>query len=430
MMKILTAAAKELLLLQRDRAGLLVLFIMPAILVVVITLVQANIMELTGQKKTRVLFLDQDNGDLGVSLQKHLETGHLEIVAWDKKQKNIADVQAAVANGDYQVGIVVPAGSSVRFHRETARLLQKNARQEKGRSRALVPVQVFFDPGIMPGLRSGITAQLQTALQTIAMAAKIKALGRVLNEAMAKLGAPPAFAPLPESGLARCLWQPLLTLENSQESSRPTGTAPYNPVQQNVPAWALFGMFFTAIPIAGAILQERKSGIWIRLMSLPVSPLLLFAGKILAYIGVCLCQFLLISLIGALLFPYIGLPAFTISRNPAGVLLIVLLSSLAACGYGIFLGMACNTYEQASTLGATTVVAAAAIGGIMVPVYAMPRIMQRLSIISPLNWGLTAFQDLLMRGKALPAILDDLGGLAIFFLLTVLLSWKLAQNRI
>ncbi|HDZ75939.1 MAG TPA: ABC transporter permease, partial [Desulfobacteraceae bacterium] len=120
MMKIFTAAAKELLLLQRDRAGLLVLFIMPAILVVVITLVQENVMELTGQKTTRVLFLDQDKGELGVSLQKYLANGHLEIVAWDKKQKDIAAMRAAVTNGDYQVGIVVPAGSSARFHRETA----------------------------------------------------------------------------------------------------------------------------------------------------------------------------------------------------------------------------------------------------------------------------------------------------------------------
>ncbi|GBE11984.1 ABC-2 family transporter protein [bacterium BMS3Bbin14] len=429
MMKIFTAAAKELLLLQRDRAGLLVLFIMPAILVVVITLVQENVMELTGQKTTRVLFLDQDKGELGVSLQKYLANGHLEIVAWDKKQKDIAAMRAAVTNGDYQVGIVVPAGSSARFHRETARLLQKNARREKGSSGALIPVRVFFDPGIMPGLRSGITAQLQMALQTIAMEAKIEALERMLKGLMARLGVPPEFTPLPGPGLSRRLGQPLLTLENSQVSSRPTGTSPYNPVQQNVPAWALFGMFFTAIPIAGAILQERKSGIWIRLTSLPVSPLLLFTGKILAYIGVCLCQFLLIGLIGSFLFPHIGLPAFTVSRNPAGVLLIVLFSSLAACGYGIFLGMICSTYEQASTLGATTVVAAAAIGGVMVPVYAMPRVMQRLSTISPLNWGLTAFHDLLMRGNALPAILDDLGRLAIFFLLTILLSWKLAQIR-
>jgi ABC-2 type transport system permease protein len=196
-----------------------------------------------------------------------------------------------------------------------------------------------------------------------------------------------------------------------------------------VPAWAIFGIFFTAIPIAGAILQERKSGIWIRLASLPVSHLLLFTGKVMAYLGVCLCQFLLIGFIGTFLFPIIGLPAFSVSGGPEAVLVTVFCSSLAACGFGIFLGMACGTYEQASALGATAVVAAAAIGGVMVPVYAMPRVMQDLSIISPLNWGLTAFHDLLVRGHSISYIWDDLGRLILFFLLTILLAWRLARPR-
>ena len=65
----------------------------------------------------------------------------------------------------------------------------------------------------------------------------------------------------------------------------------------------------------------------------------------------------------------------------------------------------------------------------MVPVYAMPQVMQRISIISPLNWGLTAFQDLLLRGYSLSAVYDDLGRLLLFFVAAALLSWKLAAVR-
>ena len=243
-----------------------------------------------------------------------------------------------------------------------------------------------------------------------------------------QLGIDMNSASLSATGFAALIGQPLFILQDSRNNGGSISRPPYNPVQQNVPAWALFGMFFTAIPIAGAILQERKSGIWIRLASLPISHLLLFAGKVVAYMGVCLCQFLLIGLIGAFLFPIIGLPAFVVTENPFAVLLTVLFSSLAACGFGILLGMACRTYEQASTLGATAVVAAAAIGGVMVPVYAMPQIMQQLSIISPLNWGLTAFQDILVRGHSYAAIVDDLGRLTLFFLLTILGAWKLAKT--
>ncbi len=429
MMRLLTVTHKELLLLTRDRSGLLVLFVMPVLLVLVLTLVQENVMELTGQKETQLLFLDLDNGALGRSLRQQLEKGHIRIVAWEAPQKNLADIQAAVANGEYQVGVVIPAGTTGKIQEEIADLLQRNKQPEKQGPSTQIPVHVFFDPGIMPGFRSGLTAQLRMALETLAMGAKIEALNRELENLLKSLGPLPEASLLPTGGLSGLVGQPLLTLEDSHEAPGAPEVPPYNPVQQNVPAWALFGMFFTAIPIAGALLQERKSGIRVRLATLPVHPLLLLWGKILAYLGVCLCQFLLVSLIGSLLFPAIGLPAFTVSQHLGAVLVIVLCSSLAACGYGIFLGMVCSTYEQASTVAATTVVAAAAIGGVMVPVYAMPQAMQRLSILSPLNWGLTAFNDLLVRGYSFPAILDDLGRLTLFFLLTTLLAWKLARSK-
>ena len=45
-----------------------------------------------------------------------------------------------------------------------------------------------------------------------------------------------------------------------------------------------------------------------------------------------------------------------------------------------------------------------AIGGMMIPVYVMPRSMQEISVLSPLAWGLNAFQDVLVRGGvSLPA---------------------------
>jgi ABC-2 type transport system permease protein len=351
------------------------------------------------------------------------------MVAWDKQEKTRADIQAAVAAGEYQVAIIIPEGSTRKVQKETALLFQEN--REHASPAAYIPVLIFFDPGVMPGFRSGLTAQLQMALETIALEAKIRILGREIHNLLESLGVTQDFAPLSAARLSELTRQPLFVLQDSDDSSSPTPQVPqYNPVQQNVPAWAIFGIFFTAIPIAGAILQERKSGIWIRLASLPVSHLLLFSGKVIAYLGVCFCQFMLIGLIGTFLFPFIGLPAFSVSGNPEAVLAAVFCSSLAACGFGIFLGMACGTYEQASALGATAVVAAAAIGGVMVPVYAMPGVMQDLSIISPLNWGLTAFHDLLVRGYSFSVIWDDLGRLVLFFFLTIFLAWRLARPRI
>lgn len=420
-LKIITTAIKELRLLIRDRTGLIVLFVMPAILVVVMTLVQENVLQLTGQKGTHLLYLDFDKGSVSKELLSQLKKGPLEIVHLDTNQTGAADVQALVTNGTYQVGVVIAKGTSAQFEETAARLFDQDSTEP-------TPVRIFFDPGILPSLRSGLRVQIEAALHTITIQKLIKHMEKKLEPLLAISG--PAQTGLgQDSGLQSLLNQPLLTLQTEPNKSNGQ-TKPYNPVQQNVPAWALFGMFFIAIPIAGGLLKERKTGIWIRLMSLPVSPLVLISGKIVAYTAVCFCQFLLIFLVGSTLFPTIGLPPFTLAAPVTSILLIILLSGLAACGYGVLLGILCNTYEQVSALGATTIVIAAAVGGVMVPVYAMPQLMQDFSIVSPLNWGLNSFQGLMVRANDFSSIVDDLGRLLLFFLATISFGcWRLRRMQ-
>ncbi len=431
MVKILTAVCKEIVLLSRDRTGLLVLFLMPALLVVIITLVQVNVMELTGQKKTRILFHDLDGGRLGTLLGEQLRSAHFEIIAADPATTDVTEVEELVNAGRYRLAILISRGSSAALEKKASSLLA--AEPDAGNEAAAIPpesVRVYFDPGIMPGFRSGLSSQLHMALAAVAMKMKLAALAETLEEVVVSYGLSPEATPLPLSTLDSRLEQPLLEIDIDPGDEDTPRMAPYNPVQQNVAAWALFGMFFTALPIAGSLLEERKSGIWHRLKSMPVSQLQLFFGKMLAYIGVCFCQFLLIWLIGAYLFPLLDLPAFTVSPRTTATVLTIVAVSLAVCGYGLFLGLACNTYEQAFMIGATSVVAAAAVGGVMVPVYAMPQLMQQLSILSPINWGLNALQELLIRNSPASTVISDFFRLAGFALITLLGAWKLSRSRL
>ena len=112
------------------------------------------------------------------------------------------------------------------------------------------------------------------------------------------------------------------------------------------------------------------------------------------------------------------------------VIPVVLAASLAATGYGLMVGSLAKTYEQASMFGAVSIVIAAALGGIMMPVYVMPRTMQDISAFSPLSWGLTAFQDILVRGGSLQTALPEMSYLLLFFVATVTISgWTIRNNR-
>ena len=194
-------------------------------------------------------------------------------------------------------------------------------------------------------------------------------------------------------------------------------------VQQNVPAWSLFGIFFIVVPLAGSLLGERRSTTIKRLFSMPVSPLTLLVGKVVAYVLVCLAQCGLILMIGKYLLPALGTPAFEIGPQPLAALVVTLCAILAATGYGTLLGVVARTYAQSAMFGAISVVVAAALGGVMVPVYAMPKLMQVISVVSPLNWGLEAFLDIFVRGGSLATVVGQLVGLLAFFMVSMLLAW-------
>ncbi|MGD8836721.1 MAG: ABC transporter permease, partial [Desulfobacteraceae bacterium] len=188
--------------------------------------------------------------------------------------------------------------------------------------------------------------------------------------------------------------------------------------------------FFIVLPMAGSFIKERLSGVALRTLSLPVSYPTIVAGKMSAFMLVCLVQFTLILLIGKLLLPWLGTPPFELGASPGAAALVAFCATLAATGYGILLGTAVQTYEQASMFGPISIVIAAALGGIMVPVYAMPTFMQKISVISPLAWAQNAFLDLFARGGTLQSVLPDISLLLIFAMACIATAWLLFSRRV
>ena len=79
MTSLIATIGKELTLLIRDRAGLLVLFLMPAVLVIVVSLVQANILKATGETDVRLLLVDRDGGGLGTAIADGLDESGMTV---------------------------------------------------------------------------------------------------------------------------------------------------------------------------------------------------------------------------------------------------------------------------------------------------------------------------------------------------------------
>ncbi len=429
MYKLASTIRKELIILLRDRAGLLLLFLMPSILVVIICLVQENVLKNLGETKLKVLLVNEDTHEIGRKIASGLkETGTLSVITRQGHGK--ADMEEAietVKKGKYQVLVHIPKEFLEKLQKEKETLTLSTYRDEPTNKNAPPLITVYFDPAVRGNFRSLLIYGLRETVLSYEMEEKSEIIARQVTARLEEY-LPPVY---PLESLSREISleiskigkRPLISIEektalDNSQNRMPTST------QHNVPAWALFGMFFVVVPMASTLLNERRQATLARLFTMPVSPLTILAGKIAAYFIVCISQFLLILLIGIFVLPALGTPELSLGPHPAALFLMVAASALAATGYGVMLGTISQTYEQASMFGPISIVIAAALGGIMVPSYAMPEAMQKISAFSPLSWGLNGFLELFVRNGGLYDILPNLELLLSFFAVTTAVAWR------
>lgn len=419
MSQFLATFFKDLLIIWRDRAGMLVLFAMPMALVLVVSLVQNNVLEATGQTALSVFLVDQDHGFVGEQLRQRLDlsSGIKLVTQFDSEPLHEESARLLVAKGDYQFGILIPPGTSDQLRADVARQVLQlfSDGTEIETATEGQQIEVFFDPAVQGVFRTAVLGTLRHALLGLEVVQQRRELSRAVSDQFGTVAASVDFKPDP-SGSRGLLVIAEEVAGVAKQTSRP------NAVQQNVPAWSLFGMFFIVVPLSGALLRELQEGTLRRLLTLPAPYWALLSGKTLAYVAVCMLQFCLMLLVGKFILPLFGTPEFVLGDQPVAVFLLAFCAALAATGYGLLVGTLSRSYDQASMFGAVSVVIAAALGGVMVPVYVMPKGMQLISSFSPLAWGLDGFLEIFVRNGTLQNITNNLLALFGFFLVTTIAS--------
>lgn len=387
---------KEWLLLLRDKMALAVLFMMPAFFVLIISLFQFHN---RSDSHFSVLFYSQSHGKVVSKIKSELQaSAQFDFI--DVKEKfnnNLAKAKQAVNTGQYSALIIFPKNFD--------NAIKKYSKQQLTHTQdgqATPKIKLYFDPAISKYTISGIEQLLTQQILHFQLQISAEMLASIL-------GNKTSIMPSPNN-----------LLETHYASAKAHQLKP-NVVQQNVPAWAIFGMFFIAIPIAGILIRERQLTISQRILMAPVSKFTVITARVFAFVIVNLSQLALMLLVGAYLLPIFGLPSLVLVQ-PVLFLLVSIITAIAATSFGIFIGTAARTYEQASALAPLLIVLAAAIGGIMFPTYLMPSSLQVWSHLSPLNWAQTAFIQVLVRENSLSAIVPSLCNLLMFSIIALSLS--------
>ena len=181
-------------------------------------------------------------------------------------------------------------------------------------------------------------------------------------------------------------------------------------------------MFFIVISLAGNVVREKLNGSIVRLKTLPTNFMVALFSKQVVYVGLTLIQAVVIFSIGIWLFPWIGLPKLNLPTDLPALLLVTLVCGFCAASYAICIGVFAETQVQANGFGAVSIVILAAIGGLMVPSFAMPASFGTIMKISPLHWCLEAYYGLFLEGGKLKDILMNILSLLIITILLQVIS--------
>ena len=402
MYKLKATILKDLLILTRDKVGLLTMFAMPIVLAIVITALQNSTFQLVNDNKVPLLLCNKDTGEAS----RQLVTAITKVGIFDIRQviagKSETEIAERMHAKDALIAIIIPADFSAKMELN-ATLVSAKALNDfgmetdtaVGTGKITESVTLLYHPVLQESFRMSIKGALRSTLQLVESKQILKSLYFSLNEKV-----------LPEQ-LENDILNNQIAI-NEIPISRDGSRKIPNATQHNVPAWTIFAMFFVVISLGSSVVKEKLNGSFVRLKTLPTNYFLALLSKQITYLLVTLLQAAVIFAIGIWLFPSMGLPRLNLPSDIMGLFLVTLMCGWCAVSFAICIGVFAQTQEQANGIGAVSVVLLAAIGGLLVPSFAMPDSFKTLLKISPLHWCLEAYYSLFLEGGKLKDILINI----------------------
>ncbi len=453
-MKFLAVTIKELKLLLRDPANLLLLFLLPAVFILVLSIaLQGAFASPDSRDKIDVLVVNGDSGDFGKDLVAALnEKGHFRAVTEvDRKPLTREQCDRLISAGAYPVALYIPdhMKDGITFEeKQTLELVVDPTFSKevtlalKGGVKEFVHLSMLAGKMIEADKKGEAIDTLSDRIDEVKDKAKeceadfddlVKRIKRrlppkkkkksedkekdddddedkddevdVAVETIQKKDIDETVAVIDKSGVE--IAERFAYGGGGESSESP------NSVQQNVPGWTIFALFWIAQILMINILYERQSGAFKRVMVSPISFPAYIVAKTLPFGLINLLQALAMFGLGVHILPLLGCPELTLTNIPALALLTVAIS-FTAIGFGLMMASVSKTIFLSASVSATVLIIMTAVGGIMVPRFIMPETMQKMTLFVPHGWALEGYLNIIVRHQSTMEILPHVGALLAF----------------
>lgn len=384
MKKLFLIGIKDLKLMFRDRAALILILLAPFLLTLGMGLVTGRFSGNSGSgiSDIPIVIVNLDNDSLGDALVNVFNSDDLAELVEPTSSDDPEAARRLVDEDEIAAAIIIPAG----FTQSVIPQNGNNAASEE------VKIEFYSNPsrptsaGIIKAILDGFMARLdEMSLGGMTSISQLIVSGRILpqdaNQAGEEMG-----ARLQQAGdLTEATAIKLNTSTSEGEAVE------FDLLSYFAPGMALMFLMYTVSYGGRTILAEKAEGTLPRLLISPTNSLQVLGGKVFGIFLTGAAQMLILIGASSLLFRLQW-------GDPLGVLLLVLAAVFGATGWGLLITALARTPAQIGSVGSAVMLIFAMLGGSFVSLDNLPPFVQTVGKITPNAWAMDGFTTLALGG--------------------------------
>jgi ABC-2 type transport system permease protein len=393
--KILNIAWKDLILILRDRAALILMLGAPLALTVGLGLVSGSFSgaSSSGVGDIPVAIINQDQGQLGNYLIDAFQSEELSDLITAGATGDLAGARRQVEDDLIAAAIIIPPTFSEDLLAEDAQTAS--------------PVELYANPGrpISVDVVASIIERYVQAVETGVVQVTVTLDQLLAYQVITPGEIPAAVERLTGQAELGSTAASLIEVGSHAPDQEVAETIEVNPLALIAPAMAMLFLMYTVTLGGRSLLAERAEWTLQRMLSTPTAAWQVLAGKMFGIYLSAVAQVGLLVLGSSLMF---GLRW----GQPLAVALLVLAVAAGATGWGILLAAVARTPGQVTSFGGALMLTFGVLGGGFTIGLPSDGTLSTVGKITPNAWGLQGFTAL-AKGGGLAEIRDPIIGLSV-----------------
>jgi linearmycin/streptolysin S transport system permease protein len=413
----LSVAWKEIQVISRERAWLVILFLLP--LLIGSFMGGANLAMSKSGGDTILLnvgLVNQDSGTFGTEMAKVIQSiDQLQVTVYT----DVAKAEEPVAKGNASAAIIIPADFSQQIDGYTP-----------------TSVGVIVDPAVPEavGIVSGIIKQVVS--EFVIWGEVQHGVRTIFNESGVLAAASPQEARAIEAQnlgvvmtrINEMRTNPVINVVVQNTAGEQTGGTIQTFFAYLFPGLTVMFIFFIVPMSSDSLLNERENGTLRRLLTAPIPKGAILAGKTLAYMLLACLQVVVVFAVAGLLF---GTP---LGKSSFSLIVLTLVVAFTATALGLLVAALVKSAKQADSIGLILAFVLAGLGGAMAmsaqPLYRSGGTMAIISYLTPHSHAVEGYYRLMAENAGFIQVLPQIGillGMGLIFFLVAL--WRFRFDR-